>query len=67
MQLTVNDEKREIADGTHLDVLLDELGMAGRRGLAVAVNAVVVPSAKWPQHLLHDGDVILLIQATQGG
>ncbi len=67
MQLTVNDNAHETADGAHLDALLAELDLAARRGLAVAVNAVVVPAANWRHHALHDGDAILLIQATQGG
>ncbi len=67
MQLTVNDQMQEIADGAHLDLLLHERGLTERRGLAVAVNANLVPAANWQAHVLHDGDVILIIQAAQGG
>ncbi len=67
MQLTVNDNQHETADGAHLDALLAELDLATRRGLAVAVNAVVVQAANWRRYVLHEGDAILLIQATQGG
>ncbi len=67
MQLTVNDNPLETADGTHLAALLHELDLAERRGLAVAVNATLVPAANWGQHVLQDGDAILIIQATQGG
>ena len=67
MHLTVNDKKHETADGAHLDTLLAELDLATRRGLAIAVNGVVVPAANWAQYVLHDADAILVIQATQGG
>lgn len=67
MQLTVNDNNYEIAEGAHLDALLAELDLTECRGVAVAVNAVVVPAANWRQHVLHNGDAVLVIQAAQGG
>lgn len=67
MNVTVNDEARNIPEGASLQTLIAELGLAEKSGLAVAVNAGVVPSARWSEHTLSDGDAVLLIQATQGG
>ena len=44
-----------------------QLGHAGRKGVAVALNGAVVPRAGWPSRSLADADHVLVIQATQGG
>ncbi|MFH8249322.1 sulfur carrier protein ThiS [Microbacterium sp. B2969] len=36
-------------------------------GIAVAVNAVVVPRAGWDAEEFADGDVVEVVSATQGG
>lgn len=36
-------------------------------GVAVAVNGSVVPVADWPGTALHDGDVVEVVTARQGG
>lgn len=36
-------------------------------GVAVAVNAAVVPRYRWPTWLLRDGDVVDVVTAVQGG
>ena len=66
-QITVNDETREISEGASLAGLLDELELAGRKGLAVAVNATVIPAGQREAKTLAEGDAVLIIQATQGG
>ncbi len=66
-KITVNDESREISGGSTLADLLTELGLNERKGLAVAVNATVVPGAQRTNRQLADGDAVLIIQATQGG
>lgn len=67
MTIRVNDKPRAIANGATLSHLLGELGLAERRGVAVAVNDSVVPRVSWAAHVLSDGDRVLVIQATQGG
>ncbi len=67
MNVRVNDKPHAIGDGATLIQLLGELGLTGRRGVAVAVNDAVVPRSTWPAHALADGDRVLVIQATQGG
>jgi sulfur carrier protein len=67
MRIHLNDTARELPSDATLDALARELGLAARRGVAVAVNDAVVPRAAWPAHALADGDRVLIIQATQGG
>ncbi len=63
----VNDEAREIDGPTSLAMIVAELGLAERKGVAVAVNGTVVTRSTWPSRLLNPGDRILVIRATQGG
>ena len=67
MRIQVNDTPRELFAAITLDELALDLGLAGRRGVAVAVNDTVVPRAEWPARALAEGDRVLVIQATQGG
>ena len=63
----VNSQLRSLAAPTTLLALLSELGHAGRKGVAVALNGAVVPRPEWPSQFLADADHVLVIQATQGG
>lgn len=67
MTVHVNDQPRSLADGAQLADLLRELGLAERKGVAIAINDEVVPRATWPTRMLGEGERILVIQATQGG
>ncbi len=67
MRIHVNDTARELAADATLAALARDLGLAERRGVAVAVNDAVVPRAAWPATALAEGDRVLVIQATQGG
>jgi sulfur carrier protein len=63
----VNDQPRPLAAAATLFALLKGLGLAERKGVAVALNGAVVPRAEWPVQSLSDADHVLVIQATQGG
>lgn len=65
--LFVNDRPRPLAGATTLLALVRELGLAERKGVAVAVNGAVVPRREWPARSLAAADRVLVIQATQGG
>ncbi len=67
MRIHVNDTERDVPAAATLADLARELGLAERRGVAVALNDAVIPRAAWPAHTLADGDRVLVIQATQGG
>lgn len=63
----INGQSRPLAVPATLHVLMSELGLAGRKGVAVALNGAVVPRGEWPARSLTDADHVLVIQATQGG
>ncbi len=67
LHIYVNDADRSVTSGTGLLSLLEEMALAGRQGLAVAVNTEVVPRARWAGRRLQEGDRVLVIQASQGG
>jgi sulfur carrier protein len=62
MKIIVNGEPREVADGTTVDALA-----GAPRGIAVAVNSVVVPAASWTTTRLVEGDAVEVVTARQGG
>lgn len=63
----VNDKARPLGASTTVGALVHELGLAGKKGVAVAVNGAVVPRSEWPARALAADDRVLVIQATQGG
>ena len=65
--ILVNDRARALRPGETLAGLVAELGLADRRGVAVAVNGSVVPRLRWAARILGPDARILVIQATQGG
>jgi sulfur carrier protein len=68
MKVLVNGEERRLADDATVEALLDELDLApGRRGVAVAVDAEVVPRSVWPDRHLTDGAQVEVLTAIQGG
>ena len=69
MKLTVNGEAREVPAGTTVAELLKRTGIAGdgRRGMAIAVDAEVVPRSAWEETELSDGQQVELLRAIQGG
>lgn len=66
MELRVNGEEREFADGLSLAAVLEELG-ATRPGVAVAVDGVVVRRGDWETVLPGDGASLDVLTAVQGG
>jgi sulfur carrier protein len=67
MTIRVNDKEHVIGGAATLGVLLGQLGLVERRGVAVAVNDTVVSRSSWSTRQLVDNDRVLVIQATQGG
>ena len=68
MKLILNGETIETADGQTLGGLLKTLGIAAdTKGVAIAVNEVVIPKRKWDSTGLNADDAIEIIQAVQGG
>lgn len=64
----VNGEPSELAPGVTVADLLDRLGLAAdARGVAVAVDAEVVPRAEWSTRAIDDGARVEVLTAMQGG
>ena len=66
MQVWINGEQRELADGARVRDALAVLG-APENGVAVAVDGEVVPRAEWPSTVLADGARVEVLTAVQGG
>lgn len=67
MNVTVNGAPRPAAEGSTVDDVVHELAPGTGRGIAVAVNAEVVPRHRWAATPLRDGDTIEILTAVQGG
>ena len=67
MEITVNDQSREIPDRYSVQQLLSGLFPDTLKGIAVAINQSVLAKSEWERYLLQPHDRITLIRATQGG
>jgi sulfur carrier protein len=68
MRLIVNGEERHVAAGATVAQLLGELqAPPAGRGVAVAVDAEVVPRSDWEQCVLREGSRVEVLIAVQGG
>ena len=56
-----------VGAATVADLLEHHLDDRRPTGVAVAVNATVVPRSAWVEHPLRDGDVVEVVTAVQGG
>jgi sulfur carrier protein len=64
--IVVNGEPSDLAAGLSVRELLDALG-APDRGVAVAVDAEVVPRGEWEAFAVPDGARVEVLTAVQGG
>ncbi|MDQ6749845.1 MAG: sulfur carrier protein ThiS [Actinomycetota bacterium] len=68
MIVHVNGKALRVDDGATVTMVLASLDVGpARRGLAVAVDAEVVPRGSWDEHALAEGARIELLTAIQGG
>jgi sulfur carrier protein len=63
----VNGAPRDLPDGATVADLLGALGLAGRTGVAVAVDRAVVPRSAHATTVLRDGAEVEVIRAVGGG
>jgi sulfur carrier protein len=64
----LNGAETELASGATVQSALAALDLPGApRGVAVAVDAEVVPRGQWDAHVLHDGARVEVLRAIQGG
>ena len=66
MNVLVNGKPTELADGATVEAVLEALDVPDR-GVAVAVDAEVVPRGEWPAHELNEGARVEVLRAIQGG
>ena len=67
MELLVNNKPENLPSGGKLYQLLLQLGIADKRGIAVAVNNAVITRTDWDSYILNEKDKITIIRPTQGG
>jgi sulfur carrier protein len=68
MIVEVNGNPTELAEGATVQTVVEELGAdTSRRGVAVAVNAEVVPRSEWETRRLSEGVRVEVLTAIQGG
>lgn len=66
MRIALNDEQMECAEAITLHALLEQQSLF-TPGIALAVNDAIVPRSQWSEHVLQDGDSVLLFQVIAGG
>lgn len=67
MIVYVNGEQREVGEPATLSDLVAGQRTASPRGIAVAVDGVVVPRARHAHTALHEGSRVEIVTAVQGG
>jgi sulfur carrier protein len=68
VRILVNGESTELADGATVQAAVEALDLpAAGRGVAVAVDAAVVPRTQWGAHELQEGARVEILRAIQGG
>lgn len=66
IEISVNGEPRQVAEGATVAHLLDELELTGKY-VAVEVNLNLVPGAKHAQYRLAEGDRLEIVTLVGGG
>jgi sulfur carrier protein len=66
MKIRLNDQQLELAQPLSVSALLEQLERH-QPGTALAINQIIIPRTDWANHLVQDGDDILLFQAIAGG
>jgi sulfur carrier protein len=68
MRILLNGSEAELTEGATVQTAVDSLDLpAAGRGVAIAVDAEVVPRTEWQTHELNDGARIEVLRAIQGG
>lgn len=66
MNVLLNGEPHEVAEGLSLRALLDASPYAQRR-IAVEINREIVPKSQHGERVLREGDRVEIVQAMGGG
>jgi thiamine biosynthesis protein ThiS len=66
VNVIVNGQPRQLREGTTVAELLAELELP-RRGIAVEINAAIVPRIRHAEQTLRDGDRLEVVTLVGGG
>ncbi|MDH5395031.1 MAG: sulfur carrier protein ThiS [Gammaproteobacteria bacterium] len=66
MQITINGEKRDVAEGLTAAQLVEEMNISGKR-IAMEVNLEIVPRSGYETHIFKTGDRVEIVHAVGGG
>ncbi|HEY8400003.1 MAG TPA: sulfur carrier protein ThiS [Cytophagaceae bacterium] len=67
MDIIINNELKQIGNNVSLSGLLADLKLLSQKGIAVAINDIVIPKAEWDTYSIQEKDKVTIIRATQGG
>jgi sulfur carrier protein len=68
MQIVLNGESQELPEGATVENAVIATGApADGRGVAVALDGMVVPRGEWSTTPIHDGQQVEVLHAVQGG
>ena len=68
MKVVLNGAVTELTAGSTVQAAVEALELpASGRGVAVAVDAEVVPRGQWGEHELQEGARVEILRAIQGG
>lgn len=68
MELLINNQSVTFkSDTLSIQAMLDIQKPNMQKGIAIAVNNIVIPRMRWDTYMLNSSDDILIITATQGG
>jgi sulfur carrier protein len=68
VKVLLNGAETELSTGATVETALEVLDLPGAgRGVAVAVDAEVVPRGEWGEHELQEGARVEVLRAIQGG
>jgi sulfur carrier protein len=67
MNINLNGKIHEINSGSSLTALIDELGLTGRKAIAIAFNGEVLSRERYEEIILNEGDSLEIVRAIGGG
>ncbi len=67
MEIFINNKQHNIKEQSTIKDLLLQLDITQTKGIAIAINNLVIPKEQWEQHTIVEADKVIIITATQGG
>jgi sulfur carrier protein len=64
--VSINGETRQLSDKTSVAVLIEDMGLTGKR-IALERNGGIVPRSRFAEQPLADGDKLEIVIAVGGG